>query len=389
MSYRIRVALVMSTLGGGGAERVVAHLCRSFDPEQFDVHVVVLKQLGEQAIELREQGYSVYCLARGDKVDYFTSLRLMGLVRSIGIDVLHSHDIHGLLDCSIVRRLRPRVRHVHTFHFGNYPHLPRKYLRLESVCCRLADRLVAVGEAQRQAILRTHGFPVARVQRIWNGVEAVPQRQPDPLDDRLPEGKLIIGSISTLIEQKGVPYLLEAVRLLRGKRQDFHLLIAGEGPLRDSLEAQVAELSLQDSVTFLGWLDNAARRLLTRIDIFVQSSLWEAMSIVVLESMAAGVPAVVTDVGENAQVLTAGENGLVVPSADSQALADALERLLGDSVLRRGLGQAAHQTYSARFKTDYMARAHETLYLEMFMAGETGRSDNSVPCQGKTPKGKG
>ena len=113
----------------------------------------------------------------------------------------------------------------------------------------------------------------------------------------------------------------------------------------DVLQALVRDLGLAEHVRLLGWVPQASDCVLPSCDIFVQSSLWEAMSIVVLEAMAAGKAMVVTRVGENPSVVVEGETGITVPPADPEAMAIALRRLLKDQALRQRLGHAARERY--------------------------------------------
>ncbi len=168
-----------------------------------------------------------------------------------------------------------------------------------------------------------------------------------------------------MIPQKGLEFLLRSAAILRDSGERFVLLLAGGGVLYDSLRALARDLDLGEHVRFLGWVKQASNRVLPACDIFVQSSLWEAMSVVVLEAMAAGKPMVVTRVGENSNVVIDGETGLTVPPANPEAMAVALRRLLHDVELRKRLGLAARQRYEAMFTTQHMITEYETLYREL------------------------
>ena len=124
-------------------------------------------------------------------------------------------------------------------------------------------------------------------------------------------------------------------------------------------------LGLQGHVQFLGWVPQASSKVFPLCDIFVQSSLWEAMSIVLLEAMASAKPVVATSVGENPLVMLPGETGLMVPPANPAALAEALRTLLHDPELRGRMGQAGRARYQELFTVQHMIAAHERLYREL------------------------
>lgn len=365
---RTRLLMVNSTLHIGGAEQVAATLSSLIDRGGFEVNACYLKQPGLVADQMLRAGVKlvpVPGLVAGRR-DYLTSLKLRRLIRAQRAQVIHTHDIHGLIDGAICRLTMPSLRHVHTFHFGNYPHRSPQHKRIEGSLWRVPDALIAVGQVQAKSIRDFYGIPEQRLRVLWNGVEdPVRGGMPSELAHLKVPGIPLIGSISTLIEQKGLPHLLEAAAMLKQSGEKFHLVVAGQGVLRESLEQQARALGLGEDVKFLGWVSEASRKLMPVCDIFVQSSLWEAMSVVVLEAMAAGKPMTVTTVGENPHVVLDEKTGLLVPPGNARALADSLRRLLRDDALRAALGSAARRRYEEHFTNQHMVRAHEALYAEL------------------------
>jgi glycosyltransferase involved in cell wall biosynthesis len=159
--------------------------------------------------------------------------------------------------------------------------------------------------------------------------------------------------------------LLLAAADLRNSGDRFLLLLAGDGHLRAELHRKCRDLDLDHHVRFLGWVPEASSRLLPNCDIFVQSSIWEAMSVVVLEAMAAGKPMVITEVGDNPYVVSNGETAITVPPSDPAALAAGLRRLLRSANLRSRIGLAARERFRSNFTTQQMVKAYEELYVEI------------------------
>lgn len=361
--------IVASTLHVGGAERVMACLAKNIDRRRFDVSVCYLKENGVVGEEMQREGVELLPLPGREygKLDRLTFIKLRRLIRQRDIHLIHTHDMHGFMDGSACRLLTPGVRYIHTFHFGNYPHREAHFKRVERLLWRVPDALVAVGHAQAQSIRTLYGIPERRMRVLWNGVNA-PAPRISPIMQAAIEGCTdpIIASISTLIPQKGLHHLLEAAAKLKHRGARFRLLIVGGGPLQTQLQEQAAQLGLgPQQVRFLGWIPEASDCALPACDIFVQSSLWEAMSVVVLEAMADGRPMVITRVGENPHVLEDGKTGLLVPSADPDALADALHRLLQDPAWARRLGEAARLRHAERFQVRNMVEDYEALYDEI------------------------
>jgi glycosyltransferase involved in cell wall biosynthesis len=360
----LSVMLANGSLYGGGAEHVIGTLARQLRAAGHKVTVAVMTSGGEVQEELRGEGFEVIdgIAPAGVRGAPWTLRRLCAIVGERGVDIVHTHDLRSLMDVAMCRLARGRFRHVHTFHFGNYPHVSRSYLIAEGVCARLPDHLVAVGDVQRASIVEALKLKPDRVTTVWNGVDlpaetngngtAAAARGPVPL----------IGSVSTLGTQKGIPTLLEAVSLLHQRGLAFRLLIVGEGALRPELEARTRALGLDDVVRFAGWVPDASLSLLPTFDVFVQSSYWEAMSVVILEAMAARRPIVATSVGENSFVLKHGVTALLVPPKAPEALADALALAITDPSLRARLAQSARETYERAFTGQKMAERYMAIY---------------------------
>jgi glycosyltransferase involved in cell wall biosynthesis len=370
-----KLLIVASTLHVGGAERIIACLAKNLDPKKVKVSVCYLKENGVVGDELVKVGVELLPLPGRiyGQSDRLTFLKLRKLIMDRGFTLVHTHDMHGFLDACACRLTTPGFKHVHTFHFGNYPHREPLYRRLEQLLWRIPDVLVGVGRAQADSIRRLYGIPEARMRILWNGVDQ-PSPRVSPAVIAAAEGAAgpVIASISTLIPQKGLQHLIDAAARLKSRGHKFRLLIVGGGHLMDSLTEQAIALGLGDQhIRFLGWVPEASDCALPVCDIFVQSSLWEAMSVVVLEAMASGKPMVITSVGENPYVVEHGKTGMLVPPGDPEALADALQELLTDPSLRERLGRNARQRHAERFRVTDMTQAYESLYSEMSMERRT------------------
>ncbi len=355
----LHVLIVNGSLHGGGAEHVISTLARHLRALRHTVTIGVAHAGGEVMRELEADGFDIVSFGGSWRS---APAALARAVDERGIQILHSHDLRSLIDAGRCRLRRRTCAHVHTFHFGNYPSVSWKHWVMEAAAARVPDRLVAVGDAQRRTVVNTLRLPEARIHTIWNGVDhegGAPDPAPPPAD-----GRLCIGSVCAFFEQKGLPTLLAAASQLRERGLRFRLVLVGEGPLRAELEALVRSLDLSDCVEFTGWRPDAARTLMPTFDIFVQSSYWEAMSVVVLEAMAARRPIVATAVGENAAVLSPDMAGIVVPPRDATALADGLARVLTDVTLRARLADNAYATYMKCFTARTMADRYETTYRE-------------------------
>lgn len=366
---KYNLLIVVSGIYIGGAEKVAENIFRNIDKDMFNVSIACLKNVGEQGQELVNEGLDIFSV-RGSKeykTDYISFLKLFKVIKERKIDILHSHDLHSFIDSSMCKLLKPSIKLIHTFHYGNYPNISKKYYFLEKLFSHVPDRLVAVGTHQKQSIVKTYKIPENRIISIMNGVDVKPSNDCglEIIDKYKKQGKIIIGSISTMIEQKGITYLIDTAKLLKESRDDFVFIVVGAGELKPELEKKVDDLGLNDVVIFAGWVTNAANTMLNSFDIFFQPSLWEAMSMVVLEAMALAKPVVVTDVGENNVVIEDGKNGYVVKTKDIQSMASALDLLVEDGELRKSIGDAAHIRYLNNYTSNKMASNYANEYLDL------------------------
>ena len=359
--------LAIDGLGIGGAEMVVRDLARYLDRDRFDVCVCCTKGLGSVGEGMIREGIDVFVLPRREDggVDYMTPVKLRRAVKDRQVDVLHTHAPSAFWDAGLCKLMMPSLKVVHTFHYGNYPHLARRTRWMEAMTSRLVNRLVAVGRQQRRAIQATYGLPDSRIETIWNGAPAPSPEAGSAFRDEHGTGdRLLVGTIAKLIPQKGLEDLLSVARECRDAGHRMQFVILGEGPLRKDLEARRRELGIEDTVVLAGWVSNAAARALPVFDVFFQSSRWEAMSIAILEAMAAGKAIVATRVGDNPHVLDDNVTGLLVEPGDVAAMTEALTRLR-DEGLRSRLGSAARERFNERFTLEHMTRAYERLYSDL------------------------
>jgi len=363
---KTNLLIVVAGLGIGGAEVVIQRLAETIDRTRFNLTIACLKVSGPVGEELTRQGIEVVVLSkRGGRADYFTVFRLLRLIRERRIDVVHTHTTDALVEAALCRILLRRFKLIHTFHFGNYPRAPGRTARMERIGAGIADYLLAVGDVQRNQIRAAYALPDPVIGRIWNGVNFRARDDGREFRAKLGVGNetVLIGTLATLIEQKGLFDLLSVARQVRDSGANVRFVIVGEGMLRPALEARRRELGLDDTVTLAGWVSAAAEVALPAFDIFFQPSLWEAMSIALLEAMSAGKPAVTTRVGEAPYMVENEGDGLLVEPRDIAGMARALTRLIDDVELRRRMGLAAAAKVARQFTVEQMTRAYERVYL--------------------------
>ena len=216
------------------------------------------------------------------------------------------------------------------------------------------DELLGLGIGRPE---RWHVLPLAL------DLEPVTARAVDPVEARgwldLPADVPVVGIVGRLVPIKNHVLFIEAARQVLLERPDVVFAIAGDGELRAMLEAE-AHRALGERVRFLGWVFDLAL-LYAALDVVVLTSLNEGTPVALIEAMAAGRPVVATDVGGVAEVVRDDAKGMLVPSGDAEAIAQAVLRSLQAGTVRR-----RHPTpppvAAERFSADRMAEAMAALY---------------------------
>ncbi len=244
---------------------------------------------------------------------------------------------------------------------------------------RLLDRMLVRRFVNRTIFVSASGYReslaggLVRAERarvIPNGVELARFRGPGnrrevrrTLD--VPDAAVVACFVGRLEAQKGVDTLVEALATLPVEELGLHLLLVGDGSMRGDLEALVRARALGGHVRFLSFRSDV-ERILGASDLFVLPSRFEAMPIALVEAMAAGLPSVVTDVGDNAAVMERGTLGLVVAPGDVKALAGAVEILARDADMRTAMGALAQEA-AAGYSVEATTRAVEQAYAEILL----------------------
>ncbi|MET0626794.1 MAG: glycosyltransferase [Pyrinomonadaceae bacterium] len=238
--------------------------------------------------------------------------------------------------------------------------------RLERQVFRLSQAVVANAEAVGRQLVRS-GVPASKVFTVHNGLDTArlaPKRsRAEALAHfGLPEGRRFVTIVANLHHRvKDHPTFLRAARRVRGRVGEAAFVVAGEGSLHEEYRALAVELGIGEDVFFTGRCESVGD-LLSVSDVCVLSSTAEGFSNSILEYMAAGRPAVVTDVGGAREAIEDGRNGYVVASGDDEALAARVAALLEDPEGARRMGEEGRRIVEEKFSCGAQLARTEALY---------------------------
>lgn len=376
---RTKLLFVIDGLEFGGGERTFLQLIRGLPPERYDIHVTTSPE-GDFFKILTEMGIDVVPLDLKRRVDVKNIKRLSEIIRKRKINIVHSQggraDFYARMAAGL---LKPKIRIVNTVAMpvkGYDVGALRKgvYRFFDWFSERYVDRFIVVSEVLKETLLGSHKMQSDKVIKIYNGIE---------LDEYKPNGKEVrsqklevrrefglskdapvIGAIGRMVWQKGFEYLIECVPEIVRMYPDAKILIVGDGPPRESLEALSKELRVRDNVIFTGFRSDI-KKILSVVDLLVVPSLQEGFPMITLEAMAMVKPIVATNIDGVTEQIKDGVNGILVPPKDPSALATAVVRFLKDKELARTMGLAARKKVEQEFSVEKMVRETKKVYLSL------------------------
>jgi glycosyltransferase involved in cell wall biosynthesis len=292
-------------------------------------------------------------------------------IRALRPDIVHTHSSKAGFVGRLAARMAgvPRIfytPHGHVFHSYYGPPITRMFIRLERFAARFTERIVVLTDAEAEQHLAVGVGRRGQFVKIPSGVDLTTVRAEAAGGSRvrqelgLSSETPVVGAVARLVPVKGLGYLVAAMpEILRGC-PETHLVLAGDGDQRSGLEGLARELAVADRVHFLGFRRDAAA-VTAALNVFVLPSLNEGLGRVLVTAMALGVPIVATKVGGVPEVVEDGRQGLLVPSADPQALGRAVTTLLTDRHCAASLGMGGRDR-ARLFSSEVMLKLHAELY---------------------------
>jgi len=367
---RVKVAFVIDNMRRGGTELNAIRTAERLDHDRFDLRMLCLDPDGPLADRYRALGVPVL----GLPVDSLygpsmlaTGLRFARYLRRERIQIVHAHDMYSNIFASIwgrVARVPVIIASRRWWHS-----LPNRKLRLGNrVAFRLADAVLANSAAVARTVHEEAGIAPSNVWTVTNFADEDAFRALTPAERaltrrgwRVPDDALVVGCVARLDPVKDHATLVRAMATLRASGRRAHLVLVGDGETRRPLEALVAELGLQEGVTFVGELRDG-RNHHRAFDVSVLCSLSEGFPNTLVEAMAAARPVVATAVGGSVDAVVDGETGILVAPGSPDALAAALARLCDDPDERARLGRAGHERARLLYDPTRTVAALEAMY---------------------------
>jgi len=212
---------------------------------------------------------------------------------------------------------------------------------------KIITNIIANTEATKKTINQNYNFfPKNKIDVIYNGINL------DEFDEKqnfeFKNEKLIIGNLGRLVKQKAQFYLIELAKILKNRNLNFQIIIGGKGKLENELKQLSKSLGVENEIIFEGFVENP-RKFMSKIDVFVLTSLWEGFGYVLVEAMANYKPTIAFDISSNPEIIENEKTGFLIKFADVQQIADKIEFFIKNKQLISEFGSQGRKCVENKF----------------------------------------
>lgn len=361
----MKILQVINNLGSGGAEKLISEIVPLMRDEGCHVEILLLKKKGSIYIEyLQQKGVVIHCLSEESLYSPILFFRLCDFFLNSTYDIIHVHIFPSLYWIALMKMcVCFKGKLIYTEHSTTNRRRNSIYFRiLDKFVYLKYDKIICITKDVENQLIKHVGALNNKMLVVCNGVnlnnfnQAIQLKKSDLIVNYKPTFRFVtmIGRFSVAKDQKTV---IRAIKLL----PDYvHLLLIGDGPLRNECENFVIELDLIEKVHFLG-VRKDVPDVLRVSDIGVLSSIWEGFGIAAVEAMAAGLPTIGSDVEGLSSVI--GEAGLLFSQGDYKQLADCIGKLLSDPEYYETIARACKER-SSFFTIEKMVSGYINIYNE-------------------------
>lgn len=361
---------------GGGPEKTIFLTAKKIDSGKFQTHIVYIRAEEDTGFNLMRQQYlntsspnwSYKEVFEQHSFDWGLIKWAMSYCYKNNIDIIHSHEYKTDVICRMIKKRYP-IDWVATYHLDYADSLKLKiYRKLDLWSLKKADKVFTVSRSLLN-LLKQAKVPEKKLEYLPNGIDA-DYFNPEIVESHIKEEMnlepetALIGFVGRLSAQKNIPLLLRAIQGLIVQGKKLRLLIVGEGPLKNQVQHLIQEMELENWVHLLGFVEDL-REVYKSLDMLVLSSNNEGMPNSILEAMAMNVPVVSTAVSGIEELIENEKEGLIVPCGNSDALTEAMLKLINDPDLRQRMALAGREKVKDKFAFQNRVHRLEEVYKEL------------------------
>lgn len=351
------ILFIVRTMGLGGTENVVLQLCEILSGKVNKI--VVCSSGGVHEDKLRKMGIKHYTIpdiaskSPGDVIGCYSKIK--SIIKREQITIVHAHHRMAAFYAELTAPQNViKIANAHNT-FQNKKKLTQFAYR--------NTKLIAVGEMVKKNLTEYFKIPEDHVSVIHNAVKEFDGsiNPVEVLQAEHTRGKVLIGNIGRLSEQKGMDYFLDAVAITSRTHPEALFVIVGDGELKTQLEEKAIQLGLQKKVLFLGYR-NDIQNVMSQLDFIVLSSLWEGLPLTPIEAFSVGKTVIGTAVDGTPEIIRDGVDGYLIPPRDSTCLAEKINNLIEHPEIRESMDNQAKRRYDDEFSFNKLKQRYLDFY---------------------------
>jgi len=359
---------VVSTFNIGGLEMGIIDVISRLPKEKFSHSFCVFSEDLGAFKRLENQGVALFIIKRFFANDPSTIIRLIFLLRKERPDIVRTYNwggVEGILAAKLSGINSLIIHSEHGFSISEVKKKKTRRILARRLLLKYCYKVIAVSRVLKEWLVKDVKIPENNIMCIPNGCDTVRFHPGREMLRRtalgIAENDIVIGNVGALKKIKGQDLLLRAFSVLTKKFENLKLLIIGEGPERNYFHCLAVELGVENNVIFLG--ETVETEVFYRVmDIFILSSLSEAMPHVLLEAMSTSLPIIATDVGDVRSMLGESEAAIMVNPGDVDALTRSVEYFLSNNIVDKKVVSFLRQKVEADFSIDKMVDSYINLY---------------------------
>ena len=373
---KCHILFVIDNLSFGGGERVFSQIINNLPLEKYRIFLGSSPG-GELSHVIHRKHIQFLPMDFSKKTNFSLIQTIAKIIKKNEIEIIHGQGARAEFYARLASSLAGESKYISTVAMPvegfDVNALKKKvYSLFDRFSERFVDRFLVVSDVLRDKMIRGHGIAAEKVIRIYNGIEVdhyLPQEQNGSREKvrnefNIEGDTLFIGAIGRLVWQKGFEHLVQAMPKVLNEFPLSKVLIVGEGPLREVLEAMARRMKIEKHLVFTGFRSDI-KEILSAVDILVVPSVLEGFPMITLEGMAMAKPIIATKIEGIKEQIVDETSGILIPPRDPNAITNAIIRLGEDKNFAQNLGLGARRRVEEHFTVEKMVGETERVYFSL------------------------
>jgi glycosyltransferase involved in cell wall biosynthesis len=366
------ILILLTASYGGGAEKLVLDQAKFYNKDVFKLHIITFRE-GNIENEFRNlKDVKYLCLQTPKKFSFKTISKLLKYIKKNRINMVHAHLIEAELYSFPLKIFAPTLKIILTKHNANEFKKKIFFRLISKIISILVDKIICVSETIKDFSVKYELSSPRKIQIAYNGIDPAKFKK-NHINGEIEKSRkkfgfkkddFLVGIIGRLTKQKGHIYLVKAAEKLINTIPRLKILVIGEGELKDFLEFEIIQRGLQDIFVLTGHIDNMFE-IYSILDIVCIPSLWEGLSLVLLEAMSMENLVIMSDLPNNIEVAEENKEAIYFQTGNHEELAEKIYYYYQNPDDAKKIGNNARKKILHKFNYIDNLKKIENLYMDV------------------------